>query len=75
MADTMTTHNGIDVRALNGTHNIGEITMFTHAGSEDRSRTTPFVTHGDEPPVLLPRRGRREGAVGPDSATRARRTQ
>ena len=37
----------------NGTHNIGEISTFTHAGSEDRSRTSPFVTHGDEPPVLL----------------------
>lgn len=78
MAGTMTTHNGIDVRALadtidavkadpsagaftfrarsrweNGTHNIGEITTFTHAGSEDQSRTSPFVTQGDEPPVLL----------------------
>jgi hypothetical protein len=28
----------------NGTHNIGEITTFTHAGSEDQSRTGPFVT-------------------------------
>lgn len=36
-----------------GTHNIGEISTFTHAGSEDQSRTTPFVMHGDEPPVLL----------------------
>jgi uncharacterized OsmC-like protein len=36
-----------------GTHNIGEISGFTHAGSEDGSRTAPFVLHGDEPPVLL----------------------
>jgi uncharacterized OsmC-like protein len=36
-----------------GTHNVGEIRGFTHAGSEDQSRTVPFVLHGDEPPVLL----------------------
>jgi uncharacterized OsmC-like protein len=36
-----------------GTHNVGVISGFTHAGSEDVSRTTPFVLHGDEPPVLL----------------------
>jgi uncharacterized OsmC-like protein len=36
-----------------GTHSIGEITGFTHAGSEDPSRTTPFALSGDEPPVLL----------------------
>jgi uncharacterized OsmC-like protein len=38
---------------VEGTHNIGEITGFSHAGSEDESRVTPFVLHGDEPPVLL----------------------
>jgi uncharacterized OsmC-like protein len=37
----------------NGTHSIGEIGTFTHAGSEDQSRSGPFVLHGDEPPVLL----------------------
>lgn len=37
----------------NGTHNIGEIGSFTHAGDEDQSRAAPFVLHGDEPPVLL----------------------
>lgn len=36
-----------------GTHNIGEIGSFTHAGDDDRSRAAPFVLHGDEPPVLL----------------------
>ncbi len=36
-----------------GTHNVGEIAGFTHAGSEDQSRAAPFVVHGDEPPVLL----------------------
>jgi uncharacterized OsmC-like protein len=36
-----------------GTHNVGEISGFTHAGAEDTSRSTPFVLHGDEPPVLL----------------------
>jgi uncharacterized OsmC-like protein len=36
-----------------GTHNLGEIGAFTHAGSEDRSRAEPFVLQGDEPPVLL----------------------
>lgn len=36
-----------------GTHNIGEISTFVHAGQEDTSRSTPFVLHGDEPPVLL----------------------
>jgi uncharacterized OsmC-like protein len=37
----------------NGTHNVGEIAGFTHAGSEDQSRAAPFVLQGDEPPVLL----------------------
>lgn len=37
----------------NGTHNLGEIAGFTHAGSEDESRAAPFVLEGDEPPVLL----------------------
>jgi uncharacterized OsmC-like protein len=36
-----------------GTHNEGAIVGFTHAGSEDQSRTAPFVLQGDEPPVLL----------------------
>lgn len=36
-----------------GTYNVGEISAFAHAGSEDESRTEPFVLHGDEPPVLL----------------------
>lgn len=36
-----------------GTHNVGEIAGFTHAGSEDESRAAPFVLQGDEPPVLL----------------------
>jgi uncharacterized OsmC-like protein len=36
-----------------GTHNVGEIAGFTHAGSEDQSRPAPFVLDGDEPPVLL----------------------
>lgn len=40
-------------RWQNGTHNIGEIGSFTHAGDEDQSRAAPFVLHGDEPPVLL----------------------
>lgn len=37
----------------NGTHSVGEIGSFTHAGSEDQSRAAPFVLQGDEPPVLL----------------------
>jgi uncharacterized OsmC-like protein len=36
-----------------GTHNLGEIAGFSHAGSENQSRTAPFVLEGDEPPVLL----------------------
>lgn len=36
-----------------GTHNVGEISTFTHAGETDRTRMAPFVLHGDEPPVLL----------------------
>lgn len=36
-----------------GTHNVGGIAAFTHAGAEDESRTAGFVLHGDEPPVLL----------------------
>jgi uncharacterized OsmC-like protein len=36
-----------------GTHNVGEIAGFVHAGSEDHSRPAPFVLEGDEPPVLL----------------------
>ena len=36
-----------------GTHNIGTIDGFAHAGQEDDSRTEPFHLEGDEPPVLL----------------------
>lgn len=38
---------------VSGTHNVGEIDGFTHAGGEDESRSAPFVLQGDEPPVLL----------------------
>lgn len=40
-------------RWQHGTHNIGEIGSFTHAGAQDDSRPAPFVLYGDEPPVLL----------------------
>jgi uncharacterized OsmC-like protein len=36
-----------------GTHNLGEIHAFTHAGREDDTRAAPFTLEGDEPPVLL----------------------
>lgn len=36
-----------------GTHNVGSIDGFTHAGEEDTTREQPFVLEGDEPPVLL----------------------
>jgi uncharacterized OsmC-like protein len=36
-----------------GTHNVGRIGGFRHAGGEDHSRVAPFVLEGDEPPVLL----------------------
>jgi uncharacterized OsmC-like protein len=36
-----------------GTHNIGGIGRFVHAGQEDQSRDEPFWLDGDEPPVLL----------------------
>jgi uncharacterized OsmC-like protein len=36
-----------------GTHNVGEISSFVHAGEEDHTRAAPFVLEGDEPPVLL----------------------
>ncbi|MBW3562279.1 MAG: OsmC family protein [Actinobacteria bacterium] len=36
-----------------GTHNVGEIGRFLHAGEEDESRQQPFRLEGDEPPVLL----------------------
>ncbi|MDX1660136.1 MAG: OsmC family protein [Nitriliruptorales bacterium] len=36
-----------------GTHNVGEIGRFIHAGQEDESRDEPFRLEGDEPPVLL----------------------
>lgn len=36
-----------------GTHNLGSIFGFSHAGAEDDTRTEPFSLDGDEPPVLL----------------------
>ena len=36
-----------------GTHSVGRIERFTHAGAEDDSRTEAFRLEGDEPPVLL----------------------
>jgi hypothetical protein len=36
-----------------GTHNVGEIGHFVHAGQEDQTRDEPFRLNGDEPPVLL----------------------
>lgn len=36
-----------------GTHNVGEIGEFIHAGEPDHSRVAPFRLDGDEPPVLL----------------------
>jgi uncharacterized OsmC-like protein len=36
-----------------GTHNVGRIVGFTHAGEPDASRTEGFQLEGDEPPVLL----------------------
>lgn len=36
-----------------GTHSIGRIRGFTHAGEQDTSRAQPFTLDGDEPPVLL----------------------
>lgn len=36
-----------------GTHSVGEIGRFVHAGEEDPSRNTSFRLEGDEPPVLL----------------------
>ena len=41
-----------------GTHNVGSVGSFAHAGGEDQSRVAPFVLEGDEPPVLL---GRNQG--------------
>jgi uncharacterized OsmC-like protein len=41
-----------------GTHNVGEIGRFIHAGQEDESRDEAFRIDGDEPPVLL---GRNKG--------------
>jgi uncharacterized OsmC-like protein len=40
-------------RWQDGTHNIGEIGRFVHAGQEDESRDEAFRLEGDEPPVLL----------------------
>lgn len=40
-------------RWQDGTHNVGEIGRFLHAGQEDESRTSTFRVEGDEPPVLL----------------------
>ncbi|WP_426989491.1 OsmC family protein [Pseudarthrobacter sp. Y6] len=36
-----------------GTHNVGQILGFTHAGQPDTSRSESFALEGDEPPVLL----------------------
>ncbi|XAS68739.1 OsmC family protein [Micrococcaceae bacterium Sec5.7] len=36
-----------------GTHNVGQILGFTHAGQQDTSRSESFALEGDEPPVLL----------------------
>ena len=36
-----------------GTHSVGRIQGFTHAGEEDTTRAEPFTLDGDEPPVLL----------------------
>lgn len=36
-----------------GTHNIGQIQGFTHAGVQDTGRSQSFTLEGDEPPVLL----------------------
>lgn len=36
-----------------GTHSVGRIAGFTHAGAEDASRIDGFTLNGDEPPVLL----------------------
>ena len=36
-----------------GTHNVGSISGFTHAGHDDDTRAEPFTLEGDEPPVLL----------------------
>jgi uncharacterized OsmC-like protein len=38
---------------VDGTHNVGRIGHFVHAGAQDESRAAPFVLDGDEPPVLL----------------------
>jgi hypothetical protein len=40
-------------RWQDGTHNVGEIGQFIHAGQEDESRAEAFRLDGDEPPVLL----------------------
>ena len=36
-----------------GTHNVGQIQGFTHAGVQDTGRSESFILEGDEPPVLL----------------------
>ncbi|MCK6211603.1 OsmC family protein [Georgenia sp. EYE_87] len=38
---------------VDGTHNVGRIGHFVHAGAPDESRAAPFTLDGDEPPVLL----------------------
>ena len=38
---------------INGGHCSTKIQSFTGANTEDKSRETPFVLVGDEPPVLL----------------------
>lgn len=47
-----------------GTHSLGEIGAFTHAGEEDRTRVAPFRLEGDEPPALLGKNN------GPNAAAR-----
>lgn len=42
-------------RWQDGTHSIGRIEAFSHAGATDDTRPEPFTLHGDEPPVLLGR--------------------
>jgi uncharacterized OsmC-like protein len=40
-------------RWQDGTHSVGTIGAFEHAGEDDATRQQPFELHGDEPPVLL----------------------
>ena len=56
---------------VDGTHNVGRISGFIHAGEEDESRAAPFVLHGDEPPVLL---GANNGPNAVELVLQARRS-